>query len=334
MLMQMRKDFSDYQLGGADKKAAEKHKLFLEYLCLSPTYELARKLRTKGRLSLQEQVQVPPDFDQVLWLYDLLGDVRRLHVAELLRLGNGEVFGDLWGQPHVIDVAYIPSKMDLSLEPHLKFRQNAEIMLNATRKREGLPPALLLHVPLNISEGQVIKQVLEALKMYGKSNYPQHTEKVVPKIQFAGQRFRTDALINGLRLMRAKALCPELDQWQLGVKVNLSKTHSEKASKNMGRFTKTEDERISRNVLYRITYRALKKAEYTAENAARGRFPVDAKIEGLKFDYKKIRRMTLLRILAVIDHYSVTFEPDEFVPDDFRPMVEDFSYIQWDKWLF
>ena len=330
----MRKDFSDYQLGGADKKAAEKHKLFLEYLCLSPTYELARKLRTKGRLSLQEQVQVPPDFDQVLWLYDLLGDVRRLHVAELLRLGNGEVFGDLWGQPHVIDVAYIPSKMDLSLEPHLKFRQNAEIMLNATRKREGLPPALLLHVPLNISEGQVIKQVLEALKMYGKSNYPQHTEKVVPKIQFAGQRFRTDALINGLRLMRAKALCPELDQWQLGVKVNLSKTHSEKASKNMGRFTKTEDERISRNVLYRITYRALKKAEYTAENAARGRFPVDAKIEGLKFDYKKIRRMTLLRILAVIDHYSVTFEPDEFVPDDFRPMVEDFSYIQWDKWLF
>ena len=134
--------------------------------------------------------------------------------------------------------------------------------------------------------------------------------------------------------MRAKALCPELDQWQLGVKVNLSKTHSEKASKNMGRFTKTEDERISRNVLYRITYRALKKAEYTAENAARGRFPVDAKIEGLKFDYKKIRRMTLLRILAVIDHYSVTFEPDEFVPDDFRPMVEDFSYIQWDKWLF
>ena len=334
MLMQMRKDFSDYQLGGADKKAAEKHKLFLEYLCLSPTYELARKLRSKGRLSQQEQVQVPPDFDQVLWLYDLLGDVRRLHVAELLRLGNGEVFGDLWGQPHVLDVAYIPSKIDLSLGQHLKLRQKAENKLNATRKREGLPPALLLHVPLNISEGQVIKQVLEALKMYGKSNYPQHTEKVVPKIQFAGQRFRTDALINGLRLMRAKALCPELDQWQLGVKVNLSKTHSEKASKNMGRFTKTEDERISRNVLYRITYRALKKAEYTAENAARGRFPVDAKIEGLKFDYKKIRRMTLLRILAVIDHYSVTFEPDEFVPDDFRPMVEDFSYIQWEKWLF
>ena len=51
--------------------------LWMEYLAVSPSYELARRYRAGG-LSHAEQEQLPADFDTVLAVYDDLGDVQRV----------------------------------------------------------------------------------------------------------------------------------------------------------------------------------------------------------------------------------------------------------------
>jgi hypothetical protein len=51
--------------------------LMFEFLRLSPSYELARKHRTRG-LNQRETASLPADFDQVLKTYDLLCEHRVL----------------------------------------------------------------------------------------------------------------------------------------------------------------------------------------------------------------------------------------------------------------
>lgn len=57
--------------------------LMFEFLRISPSYELARKQRTRG-LSQREVASLPGDFDQVLKTYDLIGDVS----ADFFALGG------------------------------------------------------------------------------------------------------------------------------------------------------------------------------------------------------------------------------------------------------
>ena len=51
--------------------------LWMEYLAISPSYELARRFRTDG-LSPDEVNALPKDFSEVLAVYDDLGDVQRV----------------------------------------------------------------------------------------------------------------------------------------------------------------------------------------------------------------------------------------------------------------
>ena len=304
-----------------DFKVTARHSLFLEYLCLSASYELARKVRSKERLSAAEERQTPQDFDQVLALYDLLGDVNKLDFPQLLVRCDREVFGDLWARPRVHLMGDVLPNEDIGDGTYERKRKRREHTLRETRRLEGLPPAVLLHVPCSIQIEDALKQVEIILKSY--KQFPPRYEplQVVPKIQFEDVRLQFDALMKGLNLIRTKALNPDIKQWQLGAKFNLSKKHSEKAAMTTGRIPKKqEDEQLHREMLYRITHRALKKAEYTAENAARGRFPVDTKIDDVKFDYAQIRSMTNSRIEGLMDYIKSKYQDD-------RSHIENFAYI-------
>ena len=50
--------------------------LWMEYLAISPSYELARRYRNHA-LTKDEQQHLPADFDTVLGVYEDLGDVQR-----------------------------------------------------------------------------------------------------------------------------------------------------------------------------------------------------------------------------------------------------------------
>jgi len=55
--------------------------LMLEYLRLSPSYELARKTRM-GKLTAAEKKRLPKDFDLVLKTYDEYGDISTIQFAD------------------------------------------------------------------------------------------------------------------------------------------------------------------------------------------------------------------------------------------------------------
>ena len=51
--------------------------LMLEFLRISPSYELARKDRNEG-LSAEDRLSLPSDYQEVLKTYDEFGDVRKI----------------------------------------------------------------------------------------------------------------------------------------------------------------------------------------------------------------------------------------------------------------
>ena len=82
-----------------------------------------------------------------------------------------------------------------------------------------------------------------------------------------------------------------LEYWRLGAQARISKTYSVALDPNAPRRTTDHQEKVDRDLMTKITYRALMKFENIAENAARGRFPSDAPIEKAYFDYVKLRAL-------------------------------------------
>jgi hypothetical protein len=80
--------------------------LMLEYLRLSPTYELARKYRT-GKLTAKEKKLLPSDFDQVLKTYDEYGDVSTVKFADWWVSTGIGLYGSEYIKPQVRRIANI-----------------------------------------------------------------------------------------------------------------------------------------------------------------------------------------------------------------------------------
>ena len=79
--------------------------LWMEYLAVSPSYELARRFRAND-LSEQELDTLPADFEDVLAVYDDLGDVQRVRFLDWWSERALSVFGYKGSKPRVrkIDV--------------------------------------------------------------------------------------------------------------------------------------------------------------------------------------------------------------------------------------
>ena len=74
--------------------------LWMEYLAISPSYELARRFRTDG-LSPDEVNALPKDFSEVLAVYDDLGDVQRVTFRPWWKDRALAVFGHEGTKPRV-----------------------------------------------------------------------------------------------------------------------------------------------------------------------------------------------------------------------------------------
>ena len=153
--------------------------------------------------------------------------------------------------------------------------------------------ALLLSVPLGQRKSDVLRQLSRLLDNYAEVSGTTQP----PKLTLMGQRLRAKVLFNGVRLLWFKAAKPKWELWRLGAKARLSKTYSEVLDVTAPRKVKDEFEMRDREMMSKITYRALVKFEAIAENAARGRFPSEGRGEQMPFDYpalaRRIRRKNL-----------------------------------------
>jgi hypothetical protein len=252
--------------------------MYFEFLRLSPSYELARKARVVG-LSKKEKKLLPNDFDQVLNIYDLLGDVQNVIFRDWWLKRGLKVFGNPFNKPLVHQITKLKGGIDRSFK---SLEQDFSPYLTDTRREEGLIPNLLLSIPLVGKKSDVLRQFKEILNQ--EMGVDQDIKK--PLISLQGKRIHIQKLIMGMKLLTYKARYPNYSNWRLGVIAKVSKSYSPALDLNAERYTKNVIEQIDREILGKFTFRAVSKYETIAENAARGKFPSNDPCDQLPFDYE------------------------------------------------
>ncbi len=273
---------SDFNGAGWSTRPTIGYELFFEFLRLSPSYELARKASEEG-LTAQEKKALPSDFREVQKTYAMLGNVQTTLYRQWWLKRGLRTFGNPHKRPAVHQIAELKGGIDVAASSVL---DDLDQLLSITRRDEGLGPALLLSVPLGQRKSDVLRQFSRLLDKYAEVSGTTQP----PKLKLMGQRLRAKVLFSGIRLLWLKAAKPKWELWRLGAKVGLSKTYSEVLDVAAPRKVKDEIEMHDREMMSKITYRALVKFEAIAENAARGRFPSDAPVEQTPFDYPALAR--------------------------------------------
>lgn len=256
-------------------------------LRISPTYELARKASI-GRLSVAERAQLPVDFDHVQATFEVLGDVRQIFFEQWWRTRGLAAFGAV-EPPKVRTISYLQS---LATPTEKSLRDDFDMYCAHQRVEDGMPEAVLLSIPLG--KRDVLSEIERVLH-----TYEEHLHPAAPRFQLQkdASKIDIDYLARGVerllrraisddRLWEIEAQCrPRNDPWVMGV--NPGAWHVAKNSR--------EDE--CRRNLAQTLNRYLRTFERYAENAARARFPFDARATYLKYDYRAIGRR-LMRICA------------------------------------
>lgn len=252
--------------------------LMLEFMKLSPTYELARKANN-GWLSRAEKKSLPKDFDQVLSTYEEFGDLSTITFNEWWKERGIYIYGTDFEKPKVRLIANVEKgeKVDSA------FHRALDHYFKTSRMQEGEVPSLILSVPLGMNKRYVLSQVTKLIDQAGVS-VPVKAQKA--KKSLAAKRLRSAPLFTMIHLLRNKSANPNLELWRLGVIANVSPANMEGLDAKAVKVTsKTTDQRINMQIL---TSRFLLKAKRTVEHAARGNFPCSTPIDLPDFNYEEI----------------------------------------------
>lgn len=236
--------------------------LWMEYLAVSPSYELARRYRA-GTLTKVELAALPADFDRVLAVYDDLGDVQRVSFLDWWSERGLAVFGYEGAKPRVQRVDTLRSAR------HRRAAERLQGFIEGDWTEQGQPNAVLVSIPIGLSKAQITRQLGKLLSRYG------HEQRVLPKrhskYPLLGTRQRKDTLFRYLFVIWVRSAMPGHALWRVGARARVSDTYSREldAAARIARGEQVYD----RSVLAVLTSRAWSRGLALAENAARGRFP-------------------------------------------------------------
>ena len=225
--------------------------LMLEFMKLSPTYELARKANNEG-LSKSEKKSLPKDFDQVLATYKEFGDISTISFNDWWESKGIYIFGSEFQKPQVRLIANV--EKDEKIEP--QFHYALDRYFKVMRVAEGEVPSLILAVPLGMNKRYVMRQITLLINKAGVE-VPVRAKKA--KKELTAQRLRSAPLFTMLHLLRNKAANPNLELWRLGVIAKVSPANMNGLDAMAAKVTsKTTDQRINMQIL---TSRYLLKAK-------------------------------------------------------------------------
>ena len=126
--------------------------LWMEYLAISPSYELARRFRAND-LSEQELDTLPADFEDVLAVYDDLGDVQRVRFLDWWSERALPVFGYKGSKPRVRKVDVLRS------DRHRKAASRLQDFIEDDWTEQGQPNSMLVNIPVGLSKAQITRQL-------------------------------------------------------------------------------------------------------------------------------------------------------------------------------
>lgn len=274
---------SDFSTPGWHALPTVGYELFFEFLRLSPSYELARKYKNEG-LTEEEKAQLPDDFESVLSTYQLLGDVQKTLFREWWLERGLKVFGNPFNKPKIHRIGVLEESKRYSA----KSVASAVVKyMEGSREQEGLGQSVLLAIPLSLKRSEIRKQLELILDRIEEKSSDQ---RPAPQIKLVCKRLRTKTLLSGLRLLWFRAAKPKWELWRLGSHSRLSTTYSPALKSDNPRKVNDTLESVDREMMTKITSRALKKFEAIAENAARGRFPTSASVNQSRFNYSDLSK--------------------------------------------
>jgi hypothetical protein len=269
---------------GLDIQANWRRRSFFEFLQISPSYRLAHRVATGNVIDLRKEGGVPPDFLDVVKMYEAFGDVWRTDYWTWWVRRAQYHFGSRV-TPQVHQLALLQPGKDSDEQIFHNACERLDQYLSSDREVEGKPGSLLLAIPLQENRNAILKavskQVDEALKALTSNQKGEKLEFVVNKV-----RFKT--LDDARRVAWARAAMPKKPLYVIGNRVAIASAY-------------VTDEKVKlrgdnrRDLMVIVTSRHLHRALVFSENAARGRFPSDADVVCTPFDYKELQA-------AIISH--------------------------------
>jgi hypothetical protein len=236
--------------------------LWMEYLAVSPSYELARRYRA-GMLTDAEREKLPEDFDTVLAVYDDLGDMQRVSFLDWWSERGLAVFGYEGSKPSVQRIDTLRSNR------HRKAAERVQEFIEGDWTEQGQPNAMLVSIPVGLSKTQITRQLGKLLSRY------EDEQRVLPerraKYPLLGTRQRKDTLFRYLFVIWVRSAMPRQPLWRVGARARVSDTYSREL--DAGARIERGEQVYDRAILAALTSRAWSRGMALAENAARGRFP-------------------------------------------------------------
>jgi len=255
---------------------SEKHRMFYEYLWISPSYYLAYQIRRYRKKVAPKDL--PADFDKVLAIYDRAGNVYSYG------------FDDWWDKYGVNLLATDPSRAKVLYQVNLM--KPKEKILNDFKiyiEKINFQPFNLIHSKLNFEKNKIrISTLIDRHNLVlTRSSYldnkTSETDKKVPYWKMPlGQEFRSHIIPMATNVNSSNAV------YEIKSDENKKKKRSNK---------------VKKAYVTMLFSKNLKEALYIAENAARGKFPSKEPLtSSLDFNYAKIPD---IEIKMYTHHYNM-----------------------------
>jgi hypothetical protein len=272
--------------------------LMVEFLRISPSYELARQISSKGldkktqnklitelyesegkTLSAIDKQAVITEFQSVLATYDEIGDIATMTFDDWWQARGIYIYGTPFSKPLVKQITRI--EKDEDFEP--LFYKPYEQYLTKIRAAEGNPTSLILGLPLGMPKADLLRQIS---KLIDYAKVPLVTKSARASKALAAKRLRSEPLFIQLRILMAKAQYPDMQLWKVGLWAKVSAKHAK--TLDLKESKKKFEDAESKEHLAILTSRAFKNAKQVAENAARGSFPSSKPVKLPNYDFEDI----------------------------------------------
>jgi hypothetical protein len=274
---------SDFRADGRHARMDVLYRHWFEFLRLSPSYQLAHRVRTGERLTAADKKRLPADFDRVLKVYDDFGDVQRAFFR-FWWLQRGL---KLMGSPGEAPTVQMVAKFNASSEDPTSLVDNLfEQHVRGAWVKQARPDSMVIAIPLTAQRTKILSAVRKLLAEHLLA--PKAASKAKYKLEKKKTHLRS--LEIALRALWTRALKPDWDLWRIGAETKISPTYSKEVDPFAKR--KAKNTIAARQMLTIMTSRALLNGLMIAENAARGIFPSNAKCtNAVKFDPEEFHKI-------------------------------------------
>ena len=244
------------------------YRMWFEFLVCSPSFETAGNSRL-GLLTDEEVAKLPSDFDAVLEVWDNLGPIVSATFRE---------WWDGWAKGYFAVESSVP-RVQLLGPTHLSYKSTYK---SDFERRKSFPKEIgwaretskILIFSTALKRKDVMKSIKSQLLELEFEQKPDDSRKPIYQLGKIGKM--RPALQKYLTALKMRGRYPDEELWGIGVRAELNKAAKEWPKLDGVPQKLGPDECQLMSI---ITSRALFRARMISEHAARGRFPVHAKLD-------------------------------------------------------